>query len=146
MWGICLNPTLLMLLYSSKFYCHITEVITYISTLDKIIKLQTRIIKVITFSAFNFHTGELVDKYTILKFLSWDKYLTSLFMYKVKHYIIVNVWVSLFTKKIHYTFYNTKQLMNVFYIKLGQIWVNITLSIMNLFFEIQSHLIFRSLL
>ena len=106
-----------ILVYPYMLYCHITWATTYISTLDKSIKLQKRIIRVITFSAFNSHTDVLFEKYKILKFFSLDKYLTGIFMYKVKNNIMPIVLRSLFTVVSNIHNYNTRQLMSFYIFK-----------------------------
>ena len=101
--------------YPYMIYCNITWASTYVSTLDRIIKLQKRIVRIITFSAFNSHTCVLFERYKILKFTSLNKYLTALFMYRVKYNLIPHVFRAIFTEVSSIHNYNTRQLTS-FYI------------------------------
>ena len=56
------------LVYPYFTYCNITWACNYKSNLDCLIKLQKKIVRIISFSEFNAHTEQLFNNYNIMKF------------------------------------------------------------------------------
>ena len=101
-------------MYPYFIYSYTTWAITYKSSLDIMVKLQKKIIRIITFSGYNAHTNVLFHKFKILSFQSLDVYLTGLFMYKVKYHLVPNVIRTLFTDIVNIHDYNTRQRNNFY--------------------------------
>ena len=97
------------LVYPYFLYCYTTWAITYSTALDKIVKLQKKILRVITFSSYNAHTYALFYKFNILKFSMLDMYLTGLLMFKVKAYLVPPIIRNLFTEVSYIDDHNTRQ-------------------------------------
>ena len=104
------------LVYPYLIYCYTTWAVTYFNAIENIVKLQKKIMRIITFSHFNAHTNDLFFKFKILKFQSLDMYLTGCLMYKVKSYIVPSVYRKLFTETSTIHNYNTRQI-HTFYVQ-----------------------------
>ena len=85
-----------------------------LNAIENIVKLQKKIVRIITFSHFNAHTNNLFYKFKILKFQSLDMYLTGWLMFKVKSYLVPSVYRNLFTEVSTIHNYNTRQLHNFY--------------------------------
>ena len=102
------------LVYPYFLYCYTTWAITYPTTLEKLVKLQKKIIRIITFSGFNCHTDALFEKFKIIKFNNLDMYLTGILMYKVKHYLVPNIIRNLFIEISTVHNYHTRQVQDFY--------------------------------
>ena len=101
------------LIYPYFTYGNITWGANYKSNLDCLIKLQKKIIRVISNSGFKDHTEPLFRELHIMKFEFLNHFLTGLFMFKVMNNLLPPICQDLFivNQSIHH--YDTRQKHNI---------------------------------
>ena len=106
------------LYYSLAFpyfiYCNVTWAANYDTCLDKIVKIQKKLVRIINNSSFNAHTDPIFRYFNFLKFNQINIYMTGIFMYK----IINNLMPPIFQNMFHHVFnlhrYPTRQSQNLY--------------------------------
>ena len=78
------------LIYPYFTYGNITWASNYKSNVDCLIKLQKKIVRIISNSGFNDHTAPIFKELKIMKFVFINKFLTGLFMFKVMNNLLPN--------------------------------------------------------
>ena len=97
------------LVYPYYTYCNITWACNYKSNLDCLVKLQKKIVRVISFSEYNAHTDQLFIDYNIMKFVNLNIFLTGMFMYKVNNGLFPRIIQNIFVSNVDIHSYNTRQ-------------------------------------
>ena len=101
------------LIYPYFTYGNITWAANYKSNLDCLIKLQKKIIRIMSNSGFNDHTEPIFRELYIMKFEFLNKFLTGLFMFKIMNNLLPAFCQDLFivNQDIHH--YDTRQKHNL---------------------------------
>ena len=91
------------LVYPYLIYGILTWGNTYATTLQPIFILQKKVVRLITFSAFDAHSSPLFKRLNIMKLHDLVDYCTAVFMYKFKNNILPIIFDRFFTsvKQIH---------------------------------------------
>ena len=92
--------------------CNITWASNYQSNLDCLVKLQKKILRVISFSQFNAHTESLFDGYRIMKFENLNRYLTAIYMFKIFKGLVPAIIQNIFSTNVDVHSHNTRQRHN----------------------------------
>ena len=81
---------------------------SYAKNISKIVRIQKKIVRIITFSAYLEHTENLFKSHNILKFKSLYDYFTLIFMYNYKHGMLPSSFDTFFIPNNHIHKYQTR--------------------------------------
>ena len=101
------------LIYPYFTYCNVTWAANYRSNLDCLVKLQKRIVRIISNSNFNEHTAQIFCDLHIMKFESIHKFVTGVFMFKTINNLMPNFMRDLFVENQNIHDYDTRQKHNI---------------------------------
>ena len=109
-----LNTTTLLTLYYSFVYPYFNYALevwgdTYVSYLTTLIRLQKRIIRIISSSSRLEHTAPLFKQLKVLQLKKVHQYKVGLVMFKVWHFMAPDIFCSLFVRNQSVHSYNTRQ-------------------------------------
>ena len=123
------------LIYPYFHYGNIVWANTYQSSLDPLIKLQKKIIRIISFAGYKDHTPSIFKKLSILPFGQINEEKTALFMFRYFNKMLPATFDSFFTlnrdfhshhtrssTKIHITYVRTNYNKHSFKYKGSQVW------------------------
>ena len=106
-------PSLINLYYAFAYpylsYCIHVWGTTYSTYIEKLFKIQKRMIRIISNSRYLDHTDPLFKKLNLLKISSIYKYSIALLMYKVEYNMIPNVMKHFFVSNTQVHSHNTRQ-------------------------------------
>ena len=101
------------LYYSLAFpyfiYCNVTWAANYDTCLDKVVKIQKKLVRIISNSSFNAHTDPIFKDLNFLKFSHINKYMTGIFMFKIINNIMPPIFQNIFTHVFNIHNYSTRQ-------------------------------------
>jgi len=91
------------LIHSYLAYCNVCWASTYQASLDRLIKLQKKAIRVITKSAFAAHTSPLFHQLKIFNLDQIRQFQTGMFMHRANHNLLQAIFQNYFIniKDIH---------------------------------------------
>jgi hypothetical protein len=89
-------------------YCIVVWGYTYNKYRSSLVKLQNKIVRIITFSKYDAHTDVLFKRLNILKFDSLYKYFTGILMYKFSKGMLPTFYSNLFALNSNNHNYNTR--------------------------------------
>ena len=102
------------LAYPHFIYCNTSWASTYVTNLSRIVILQKKLVRIINFSDYNAHTDPLFSNLKILKFEQINIYLTGIFVYKVTHELMPNIFQNFFRFNSDVHFHSTRNKENLY--------------------------------
>ena len=90
-------------------YCNVTWAANYITNLDKLIKIQKKLVRIISNSEFNAHTSPIFKDLNLLPFNQINIYMTAVFMFRVINNLIPVAFQDMFLHIFNVHSYITRQ-------------------------------------
>ena len=108
-------------------YCNVTWASNYKSNLDSLVKLQKKILRIMSFSVFDAHTDPLFQRYGIMKFDIINNYLTCIFMFKIMNGMFPTIFRNIFVLNSNIHSYSTRQRHNLFTFACGSVFTSFSI-------------------
>jgi hypothetical protein len=102
------------LAYPYFLYCNVIWAANYVSNLDKLSKIQKKLVRIISNSEFNAHTDPIFADLNILKFDKINRYTVAIFVFKALNFLLPDIFHSLFKFSSTVHSYPTKQSVNLY--------------------------------